>query len=79
VIEADSTLEYMRTANDPLNMEPEALNDLLLSRGCWPFIRQRPYGIIANPADKPVAIFVSAFDTAPLAPDFDFPASRIRT
>ncbi|MDR2584689.1 MAG: NADH:ubiquinone reductase (Na(+)-transporting) subunit A, partial [Prevotellaceae bacterium] len=38
----------------------------------WPNIKQRPYGIVANPDHVPKAIFVSAFDTAPLAPDLDF-------
>jgi len=27
---------------------------------------------MANPLDTPKSIFISAFDTAPLAPDFDF-------
>ena len=35
-------------------------------------IIQRPYGIIADPDDAPKAIFVSAFDSAPLAPDYNF-------
>ena len=36
------------------------------------FIRQRPYDVIADPTIAPRAIFVSAFDTNPLAPDFEF-------
>jgi Na+-transporting NADH:ubiquinone oxidoreductase subunit A len=43
----------------------------MLQSGVWPFIRQRPYSIIANPDDNPKAIMISAFDSAPLAPDFD--------
>lgn len=50
----------------------EGVKSLLLESGLWPMIIQRPYGIIANPDDKPKAIFVSAFDSAPLAPDLDF-------
>ena len=38
----------------------------------WPFIKQRPYDIVASPADEPRDIFVSAFYSAPLAPNFDF-------
>jgi Na+-transporting NADH:ubiquinone oxidoreductase subunit A len=38
----------------------------------WPTIRQRPYAVIANAKDTPKAIFISAFDSAPLAPDKDF-------
>ena len=33
---------------------------------------QRPYGVIANPSDMPKSIFVSAFDSAPLAPDYNY-------
>jgi Na+-transporting NADH:ubiquinone oxidoreductase subunit A len=46
--------------------------ELMLQAGYWTFIKQRPYGIVANPADKPKAIFVSGFDTAPLSVDMDF-------
>jgi Na+-transporting NADH:ubiquinone oxidoreductase subunit A len=43
----------------------------MLESGVWPVLRQRPYSIIANPTAEPKAIFISAFDTAPLAPDYD--------
>jgi Na+-transporting NADH:ubiquinone oxidoreductase subunit A len=49
----------------------EAVVEKLLKSGTWPMIRQRPYSIIANPNDKPKSIFVNAFDSAPLAPDYD--------
>ena len=45
---------------------------LLLKSGLWTMLIQRPYGIIANPSDAPKAIFVSAFDSAPLAPDYNY-------
>ena len=35
-------------------------------------ILPRPYGVIANPDQTPTSIFVSTFDTAPLAPEYDF-------
>ncbi len=44
----------------------------LLSAGLWPMIVQRPYGVIADPAQTPKAIFVSGFDSAPLAPDMNY-------
>lgn len=50
----------------------EDVKEVLLGSGLWPCFVQRPYGIVANPADSPKAIFVSGFDTAPLAPDMDF-------
>ena len=50
----------------------EEIVELLLKSGLWPMIVQRPYGIIADPNDTPRAVFISAFDSAPLAPDYDF-------
>lgn len=53
------------------DLSREEIAEKLLESGVWPFIRQRPYSIIANPADDPKAIYIPAFDTHPLAPDFD--------
>lgn len=50
----------------------EEIVEVLLKAGLWPMFVQRPYGIIANPSDQPKAIFISAFDSAPLAPDYNF-------
>ena len=44
----------------------------MLQCGLWTMLRQRPFGTVANPDDKPKAIFVSAFSSAPLAPDYVF-------
>jgi Na+-transporting NADH:ubiquinone oxidoreductase subunit A len=59
-------------ASDPKTLTREQITEKLLKSGVWPYIRQRPYSIIANPSNDPKAIFISAFDTAPLAPDCDF-------
>ena len=50
----------------------EDVIEMLLKSGLWTMIQQRPYGIVANPADQPKAVFVSAFDSAPLAPCMNF-------
>jgi Na+-transporting NADH:ubiquinone oxidoreductase subunit A len=50
----------------------EALVDTMCKNGLWPMIKQRPYDVVANPSDTPKSIFVSGFDTAPLAGDIDF-------
>jgi Na+-transporting NADH:ubiquinone oxidoreductase subunit A len=73
VIQSDGLLEYesFRSGN-PLDLSPEEVAANLLKSGLWPAIKQRPYNIIANPKDTPKSIFISAFDTAPLAPDYDF-------
>ncbi|MDP5078538.1 MAG: Na(+)-translocating NADH-quinone reductase subunit A [Nonlabens sp.] len=51
---------------------PGDLKEHLLASGCWPFIKQRPYDVVADPAKEPKAIFISAYATAPLAADLDF-------
>jgi Na+-transporting NADH:ubiquinone oxidoreductase subunit A len=57
---------------DPGNLTAEQIINKLLESGLWPAIRQRPYHIIASPKDQPKSIFISAFDTSPLAPDLNF-------
>ena len=44
----------------------------MVKSGVWPNIVQRPFGVVANPADTPKSIFIAAFDTHPLAPDYNF-------
>lgn len=48
------------------------LQEAMMKSGVWPNIVQRPFGVVANPADTPKSIFISAFDSHPLAPDYDF-------
>ncbi len=57
---------------DPTKLPGEKVKETLLKSGLWPFIKRRPYGITASPDDQPKAIFISTFDTAPLAPDYNF-------
>ena len=65
-IEADDVTEY---AEFDKGMEIRAL---LLSSGLWSLLKQRPYDCIALPNKSPRAIFVSTFDSAPLAPDYEY-------
>ena len=72
IIESDNnytTRTY--TAFDIEKENREALVSYLLDSGVWPMIKQRPYNIVANPEEAPVNIFVSTFDTAPLAPNLN--------
>ena len=52
-------------------LDGEAVKEALLNAGMFAFIRQRPYDVIADPTVAPKAIFVSAFDSNPLAPEFE--------
>ncbi len=53
-------------------MSAEEVKNHLFASGCWPFIKQRPYDVVANPDQAPKAIFISAHATAPLAADLEY-------
>jgi Na+-transporting NADH:ubiquinone oxidoreductase subunit A len=70
---ADKTQESL--AHKTLDLQKASAADIkafLLKSGCWPFVKQRPYDLIANPVTTPKAIFISACNTAPLAADVDY-------
>ena len=46
-------------------------DQVLMESGLWVMMRQRPYDVIPQPGVRPRDIFVTAFDSAPLAPDLD--------
>lgn len=69
---------------DPSGLTRQNITELLLKSGLWPAVRQRPYHVVAKPFEVPKAIFISGFDSAPLAPDYNFimdntPASFFQT
>lgn len=73
VIEPDGKKEYQKFAVENFNdFSREKVIELMLLSCTWPFIRQRPFDIIANPVDIPKSIFISGFDSSPLAPDYDY-------
>jgi Na+-transporting NADH:ubiquinone oxidoreductase subunit A len=65
-IEADATIEYAQ-----FDLTKDA-KTLLLESGLWALIKQRPYDCIALPSKQPKAIFISTFDSAPVAPDYEW-------
>ena len=72
-IESDGKMNYEDFGkDDPVSLSKEKIVEKLLKSGIWAYIRQRPYSVIANPKDEPKAIFISAFNSAPLSPDYDF-------
>ncbi len=70
-IEADKVISYKKIEKIK-SEEPAHIIDFFLENGLWPFIKQRPYDVIADPNSNPKQIFISGFDSSPLAADFDF-------
>ena len=75
VILADKEMEYesfkKHSVSDITGLNREEVVEQLLQSGTWPNIVRRPYGVIADPEETPKSIFISAFDSHPLAPDYD--------
>ena len=73
VIAADKNIEYKKFETPDLNtVDRQSLVDFLLESGLWPLIRQRPYDFVPDKDIVPKNIFISTFDTSPLAADMDF-------
>ena len=72
-IAAETTQEYKDFgAKDIAKMSAEEVKNHLFTSGCWPFVKQRPYDVVANPNQAPKAIFISAYASAPLAADLEY-------
>ncbi|HKK38428.1 MAG TPA: Na(+)-translocating NADH-quinone reductase subunit A [Cryomorphaceae bacterium] len=69
---ADSETRYEAFTPWTGGSDRDALVDTMLAMGLWPFVKQRPYGVIANSEDTPRDIFVSFYNSAPLAPEAAF-------
>ena len=71
-VEAAQEQDYEEFGKEDVSkMDAVSVKAALLKSGMFAFIKQRPYDIVADPTVAPRAIFVSAFDTNPLAPDFE--------
>jgi len=57
---------------DVAKMSEQEVKNHLFTSGCWPFIKQRPYDVVANPNQAPKAIFISGYASAPLAADLEY-------
>lgn len=73
VIQSDNEQSYEDFGKkDPSLMSGGEVVASLLEAGLFGYINQRPYDIVANPHDKPRAIFVSALRDMPLSSDFEY-------
>lgn len=71
---ADRNVDYVQftkySVSDISNLSREAAQQQILQSGAWLNLVQRPFGLIADPTETPKSIFISAFDSHPLAPDY---------
>jgi len=73
---ADKAVEYKSFAKYSVSeinsLTRDKIQAQLLESGAWVNLVQRPFGIVADPAETPKSIFISAFDSHPLAPEYGF-------
>lgn len=51
-----------------ISLNQDSIRETLLKSGLWAMMRQRPFDIVPEAASVPRDIFITAFDSAPLAP-----------
>jgi len=72
IVESDGKNESLDFgAADISTVSRQEILDKLHKSGVWPVVRQRPYSVIADVKDEPKSIFIPAFESGPLAPDYD--------
>ena len=62
------TDSVQRDALNPAAADGAAVRSAMLEGGFWPMLRQRPFDVMPSADSSPRDIFVSGFDSAPLAP-----------
>jgi Na+-transporting NADH:ubiquinone oxidoreductase subunit A len=72
-IESDGKFESVDFSKGEIKtLDRETVKQTLLDSGLWPLMVQRPFGVIPKADETPRDIFITGFDSAPLAPDYEF-------
>ena len=66
-IEVDASIATARL-DPPRGNDRESMRNFMLESGAWSRLRTRPFGNIPDPGVEPAAIFVTALDNEPFAP-----------
>jgi len=67
---ADKSIKFKKTKAPDLNIaERTEIVRFMAANGLWSLINERPFDVVPSLDSIPVNIFISTFDTAPLAPD----------
>lgn len=69
IILADKIQEYKKFTVPSLDADRQVLVDFLAESGAWALLNQRPFDVVPSLDVIPRDIYISTFDSAPLAPD----------
>jgi Na+-transporting NADH:ubiquinone oxidoreductase subunit A len=70
-LEGESSVSFCEPNSTADEFTPEQLRQMLIDSGLWCALRTRPYGKIPAVESSPASLFITAVDTAPLAPDLE--------
>jgi Na+-transporting NADH:ubiquinone oxidoreductase subunit A len=68
-IDGDEAVTFRAPVDQPEQLEPQAIRELLINSGLWTAFRTRPYGKTPAIDSEPASLFITAMDTSPLAAD----------
>jgi Na+-transporting NADH:ubiquinone oxidoreductase subunit A len=72
-VKADEQTQYVDFGKKNVDsLSSEEVKASIIEAGIWWTIRQRPFDIVAEPNKEPRDIFVTGFDSAPLAPSYNY-------
>ena len=73
IVKSDKKIKYKKfNVSNHQKMDSENIKKLMMESGLWPLLKKRPFSIVADPNEIPKSIFISCFDSSPLAPDYNF-------
>jgi Na+-transporting NADH:ubiquinone oxidoreductase subunit A len=58
--------------SNPNELSREEVTSKMVESGIWPLLKRRPFSVVPEPGDVPKMIYISCFNSAPLAADEDF-------
>ncbi|MCP3890702.1 MAG: Na(+)-translocating NADH-quinone reductase subunit A [Desulfobulbaceae bacterium] len=67
-LDGDESTSFCEPVENPEELEPETIRDLLINSGLWTTLRTRPYGKNPQIDSTPASLFITAMDSSPLAP-----------
>lgn len=68
-LDGEGGVTFCDPIDNPEEIPPQTIRELLITSGTWTALRTRPYGKTPAIGSEPSSLFITAIDTAPLGPD----------
>ena len=68
-LDGEEAVTFCDPMDQPEQLEPQSIRELLINSGLWTAFRTRPYGKSPAITSEPASLFITATDSSPLAAD----------